>query len=89
MWDAVTGPAAQLLPPASAMQGYHQTPLEGRRASCGVSGAGRGQVEMGFVRDDPDYSERIATIGGTDAARRAGPRLASTATSIAIAAPAT
>ena len=32
------------------------------------------------------YSERMATIGRTDAARRAGARLARTATSIAIAA---
>ena len=35
------------------------------------------------------YSERMATIGRTDAARRAGARLARTATSIAIAAPTT
>jgi hypothetical protein len=35
------------------------------------------------------YSERMATIGCTEAARRAGARLATTATSMAIAAPAT
>ena len=35
------------------------------------------------------YIDRIATIGCTDAARRAGARLATIATSTAIAAPAT
>jgi hypothetical protein len=35
------------------------------------------------------YSDRMATIGWTDAARRAGARLAVIATSTAIAAPAT
>ena len=35
------------------------------------------------------YSDRMATIGGTDAARRAGARLARTATSTAIAEPTT
>ena len=35
------------------------------------------------------YTDRIATIGCTDAARRAGARLASTATSTAIAGPTT
>jgi hypothetical protein len=35
------------------------------------------------------YTDRMATIGWTDAARRAGARLATTATKIAIAAPTT
>ena len=35
------------------------------------------------------YNDRIATIGGTAAARRAGPRLATIAASTATAAPAT
>jgi hypothetical protein len=38
---------------------------------------------------DAAYTDRMATIGGTEAARRAGARLARTATSTAIAGPTT
>ena len=46
-----------------------------------------GEVDLRIRGLLESYTDRMATIGWTDAARRAGARLARTATSTAIAAP--